>query len=987
MDVVDQVEVKEAEKHGGAPYMAKIENIQEAIYDSDNQFECSDKQNPLDKKNETNNKSLNDAEHNGGNNNNVQHSVSIDNKAQEIWVETLSDNGKTYYYHAITRDTTWIKPDGPKIKIIQQGKKESGDNISQGSRLIDSSNPMNVPNRNQGLPNNHKNHGAKQEMIILKSGVQAQQQNQPMPSQLFPPQSGFPLAVQQTNFNGPPFSVPPPGYSSNHHHGAPWGMPWGLPNKIIHPDQVPKNLIIKHGVIDPNIINRAAEWSEHRAPDGRPYYYHAGRSESVWDKPQAIRDLEAARIAAHSGASVVSGSGGTAAGAATKPLISQTTSVPPIVTEQTELKTKRIEGSIDITKREQGEINKMTNIKKTASAVTDKTRPVSSTPIGGTPWCVVWTGDGRVFFYNPSTRLSVWERPAELLDRADVDKAIANAPQKQHSKPDHEAQTCIFSENQSEVTEEPRSELDISLNLDIPVKKAKIMETKIAEKPPGDVTKEAAIEAEVRASKERALVPLETRVKSFKEMLREKDVSAFSTWEKELHKIVFDPRYLLLTSRERKQIFDKYVKDRAEEERKEKRYKMRQKRDNFRELLESAHLHPKCSFSEFAQKYGKDDKFKAIDKNKERESLFNEFIIEIRKREREEKIHQKEMIKKNFMEMLREKSDITRHSRWIDIKKKIESDNRYRSVDSSFLREEYFMEFCHILKEERKKNKEKTNERDQKKKNREKRKSEENHADHSQNQSNVSNTKSDEENERKQKERDRQLRAEQSIKDREKEVQRSLANHLRDRDKEREHHKRDEAVQHFNALLADLVRNSDLTWKEVKKQLKKDHRWELIENLERESRERFFNEHIESLIRKKRENFREMLDELSLELTCSWKDVKKNIKNDPRFLKYNNERSEREFRDYIKDKTLVAKTYLRELLQECKLITHKSYESVQENIGNLKEIEEILRNDRRYLMLNHMEHERSQIILTYLEDLYKKGPPPPPTATETARRK
>lgn len=70
-------------------------------------------------------------------------------------------------------------------------------------------------------------------------------------------------------------------------------------------------------------------------------------------------------------------------------------------------------------------------------------------------------------------------------------------------------------------------------------------------------------------------------------------VSAFSTWEKELHKIVFDPRYLLLTSKERKQVFEKYVKDRAEEERKEKRNKMRQKREDFRKLLEDARLHGK----------------------------------------------------------------------------------------------------------------------------------------------------------------------------------------------------------------------------------------------------------------------------------------------------------------------------------------------------------------------------------------------------------
>lgn len=147
---------------------------------------------------------------------------------------------------------------------------------------------------------------------------------------------------------------------------------------------------------------------------------------------------------------------------------------------------------------------------------------------------------------------------------------------------------------------------------------------------------------------------------------------------------------------------------------------------------------------------------------------------------------------------------------------------------------------------------------------------------------------SDDETDRQQKERERQIRAEASIKEREKEVQRTLATHLRDRDKEREHHKRDEAIRHFTALLADLVRNADLTWKEVKKQLRKDHRWELVEQLEREDRERLFNDHINNLTKKKRDKFREMLDELiQLELTSSWKEIKKIIKEDPRYLKYN----------------------------------------------------------------------------------------------------
>lgn len=40
-----------------------------------------------------------------------------------------------------------------------------------------------------------------------------------------------------------------------------------------------------------------------------------------------------------------------------------------------------------------------------------------------------------------------------------------------------------------------------------------------------DIGKEAAMEAEVRAARERAIVPLEIRIKSFREMLAEKDVS------------------------------------------------------------------------------------------------------------------------------------------------------------------------------------------------------------------------------------------------------------------------------------------------------------------------------------------------------------------------------------------------------------------------------------------------------------------------------
>lgn len=42
--------------------------------------------------------------------------------------------------------------------------------------------------------------------------------------------------------------------------------------------------------------------------------------------------------------------------------------------------------------------------------------------------CVVWTGDKRVFFYNPSTKASLWDCPPELKNRPEVDELTKEPP-------------------------------------------------------------------------------------------------------------------------------------------------------------------------------------------------------------------------------------------------------------------------------------------------------------------------------------------------------------------------------------------------------------------------------------------------------------------------------------------------------------------------------------------------------------------------------
>lgn len=78
---------------------------------------------------------------------------------------------------------------------------------------------------------------------------------------------------------------------------------------------------------------------------------------------------------------------------------------------------------------------------------------------------------------------------------------------------------------------------------------------------------------------------------------------------------------------------------------------------------------------------------------------------------------------------MREHSDIDRHSRWPDVKKRIDSDARYRAVENSMLREDYFHDYCKILKDEKRKQKDKDRERKEKKEKEKREKEKEKHKD------------------------------------------------------------------------------------------------------------------------------------------------------------------------------------------------------------------------------------------------------------------
>lgn len=52
----------------------------------------------------------------------------------------------------------------------------------------------------------------------------------------------------------------------------------------------------------------------------------------------------------------------------------------------------------------------------------------------------------------------------------------------------------------------------------------------------------------------------------------------------------------------------------------------------------------RSTFSDFNHRYSKDERFRGVEKTRERESLFNEFIVEVRRKEKDERDAQREKV-------------------------------------------------------------------------------------------------------------------------------------------------------------------------------------------------------------------------------------------------------------------------------------------------------------------------------------------------------
>ncbi|PKA62757.1 Pre-mRNA-processing protein 40C [Apostasia shenzhenica] len=522
--------------------------------------------------------------------------------------------------------------------------------------------------------------------------------------------------------------------------------------------------------------------------------------------------------------------------------------------------------------------------------------PVSWEKLPGTNWTLVTTNDGKKYYYDSISKVSSWQVPAEVLEmrknqelnsakeeNASIFADKGNTPtpgpistpaaqtggrdslatrtssgQVSASALDlikkklQDSGTPIVSAPLQAIAIPFASDLNGTRVVDASVKGELVVNSKDKMKDDhvdGDMSDSSSDsdDAETMPTKDECLI-------QFKEMLRERGVAPFSKWEKELPKIVFDPRFKAVPSYStRRAIFEQYVRTRAEEERKEKKAAQRAAIDGFKKMLEEAseYIDYRTDFQTFKRKWSGDPRFEALDR-KERELLFNEKVVALKKAVEGKIQAERAASVTSFKSMLKERQDITTSSRWSKVKDTLRNDPRYKSVNHGE-REALFNEYIAELK------------------------SEEDEAERS------AKAKMVEQN--KLKEREREMRKRKEREEHEMERMRLKV-------------RRKEAVTSFQALLVETIKDPKASWTESKLRLEKDPQGRASNpDLSQADAEKLFRDHVKDLYERCVRDFRALLGDVitadaaariteeGKNVLNSWSEAKRLLKPDPRYSK------------------------------------------------------------------------------------------------------
>eukprot|EP00252_Welwitschia_mirabilis_P018920 TRINITY_DN4241_c0_g2_i1.p1 TRINITY_DN4241_c0_g2~~TRINITY_DN4241_c0_g2_i1.p1 ORF type:complete len:714 (+),score=170.12 TRINITY_DN4241_c0_g2_i1:212-2143(+) len=541
--------------------------------------------------------------------------------------------------------------------------------------------------------------------------------------------------------------------------------------------------------------------------------------------------------------------------------------------------------------------------------ITSQPTPVSWEKLFDTDWALVTTNDGKKYYYHTKSQATSWQVPPEVaeLRKKQLQEAATkvNADPVQTAQPTEKGSVSsglnvpaavtggreAFGHKSSAALDlikkklqdpgTPNVTTSLSSSGNLPVSNnangsislegtGKIQHQTNTEKSRDSVNEGTMSDLSTDSEEEDVGPSKEECIFQFKEMLKERGVAPFSKWEKELPKIIFDPRFKAIPSyTERRAIFEHYVRTRADEERKEKRAAQKAATEGFKQLLDEASgdITHKTEYESFSKKWGHDPRFLALDR-KERESLLKERVLPLKKSVEEKVKAIQEASIASFKAMLRERGDINSSSRWSRVKEYLRSDSRFKAVkreDRETLFNEYISELRGAEQEVER----------------------------------IAKAKREEEE--KLKERKREM-----LKRKEREEQEMERVRLKAR--------RKDAVTSYQALLTEKIRDPEASWTESRPILEKDPLGRATNpDLDPADKERLFREHVNGLYEHAVREYRSLLaDVITMDaaqrqqedeksILNSWTEAKRLLKSDARYNKTPRRERELRWRRHVDD--------------------------------------------------------------------------------------
>ncbi|KAG8875393.1 hypothetical protein FRB97_005156 [Tulasnella sp. 331] len=730
-------------------------------------------------------------------------------------------------------------------------------------------------------------------------------------------------------------------------------------------------------------------WTEHIAPSGHTYYFHAQSNQSTYVRPV------------------------------------------PAPSQQ---------GPISESKPEDQNVAQ----KKKS---TKKEKPSIKTPIAGTPWIRVKTTAGNIFYTHTERKESVWEVPEEILDlvkaleRQEVEVEAAEKIREvgERMASIREGVSQVGKRKAGDVTDRPEQSAGKKARVESESEEEghndggeedddETMQKQIAEEIAAAQQSEKPEEDSAMTNVERDDVERETTAKKlptdydmpkqvtlspeesralFKTLLQEKDISPLTPYDSALPLLIKDPRYVLLPSlADRHAAFNEYCLEKSRAVRASKQQASAgepsssssgdikaKTREAYEGLLRDELKSTRTGWDEFRKQWKRDRRFFGFGRDdKEREKLFREWRSSLSERKRKAA----EIAEANFYTLLTEQKALIAgeakegsDAAWKEVKrhKTVHTDPRYDAVGSSSLREELYAAY---LKAQaiRATGPNTTTEPSH------------------------SADGNEGETEEEAKKRMRRERAEKATREREEQVRREKDKVERQIDRSKGNLTHEKAVEEYMTLLTDAIRDPTATYSGSLELLSRSPVF-TRSHLPQTQRVNIFNGHVEKLCQKQLSALHAVFEGYTPGLDAQFKDLPPSVAKSVPAVKLGLESDDpaterglrRIYDEWQTNRTKRARVEFDELLGENSFVEfwgglgkmddgkgggdgtvvpgvdstdekeegeegeggggRADLKALAKSIGG-RQIEDVLKHDRRYRVFNHVPQEREQWIKDYI---------------------